>query len=126
MNNCTKYTTCRACTSHRGCGYIASLDKCVEGNWRHPVDSSYFYGQCYLSTQTEVVVAGVVLMVVFVGSVVSALRKHRRWAHRPGEDETDALYYYHEEHVPLLIDNDPSSKNIVAARDAVQKSSISR
>ncbi|KAJ2742346.1 hypothetical protein GGI20_004551 [Coemansia sp. BCRC 34301] len=135
QEHCAAYSDCQACVGDRGCGYFASTCVCVPGGWLraranytdHGDSWSYYHGQCLIGTRVELVLLPSILGLVILGITMVAVWRHRwpaRWC-RPDDGDYSScassvagpaaegqrrhLHRHGDEHMPLLIDNDPHS-----------------
>ncbi|KAJ2721689.1 hypothetical protein GGI07_003804 [Coemansia sp. Benny D115] len=111
---CAQYKDCWTCVRDDDCGYFGHPGVCVPGGWfsadKEYVDVgrgwSYHHGQCYVSTRVEYVVLPAILVLAVLMAATLAI--WRRWTQ--GDNEEGSVVEVAEEHMPLLIDNDPASR----------------
>ncbi|KAJ1801684.1 hypothetical protein LPJ59_000079 [Coemansia sp. RSA 2399] len=141
---CAAYTGCWSCVGNSLCGYFDDTGACVPGGWFSPQGNytergeawRYFHGQCYISTRVEFMLLPAMLGLAVLAAAIIAVWQcmPARWCGLgPNEDDTlscttseaGSVYgeghhrHHHRhvgEHMPLLIDNDPASKNPAGGR----------
>ncbi|KAJ2083156.1 hypothetical protein GGI16_007254 [Coemansia sp. S142-1] len=134
LKNCAKYNECQACVGDRSCGYFTNTGLCVPGGWLRArsnyMDSgdswSYYHGQCYIGTRVEFVLLPSILGLIILGLAMVVLwrRLPARWCRTDDGDYSSCASsvagpamegqrrhprHHGDEHMPLLIDNDPCS-----------------
>ncbi|KAJ2797097.1 hypothetical protein H4R21_004452 [Coemansia helicoidea] len=121
---CAEYVGCQSCVADPGCGYIGGRDVCVAGGWLTPCDNytredawSYYHRHCLVGTRVEFVLLPAALaLTVLVLAIVAIWRSW--WAQLDAsaayeaEDARRQDVFPPEEHMPLLIDNDPGSRGL--------------
>ncbi|KAJ2018518.1 hypothetical protein H4218_003122 [Coemansia sp. IMI 209128] len=134
LSHCAAYSDCQACVRDYECGYFANTGVCVPGGWlrakANHTDSgdswSYYHGQCYVSTRVEFELVPSILGLIILGLAMVVLWRHcsARWygaedgdysscassvAGPAAEGRRRHAHHHGDEHMPLLIDNDPYS-----------------
>ncbi|PIA16893.1 hypothetical protein COEREDRAFT_8039 [Coemansia reversa NRRL 1564] len=137
LATCAKYGDCWSCVGDRGCGYFYKTEECVPGGWLSPHENytdtgnawNYYHGNCYASTRVEfVLLPSICGLIALALAIVALWRSCPIWWCELFDSSpspctsphagVDVIGYRHqhllEEHVPLLIDNDPGSRTHVS------------
>ncbi|KAJ1957781.1 glycosylphosphatidylinositol anchor biosynthesis, partial [Dipsacomyces acuminosporus] len=124
------HTSCLSCVQDHGCGYFDNTKACVPGGRLNPhrnyTDSgepwSYYHGQCYVSTRVEFILVPAIICMLLATAAIFSLWNYWQFRWDQGYEDNYTHFdtepsrngvqsgHHHDEHTPLLIDNDPSSR----------------